>query len=134
MKTFLTLLTLTLVVHIAHSLTCYTSNRQSRKPNDNGEEYECREAAGATQRYCLKIRFDKRPGRVFRECDRVYEQLFEEEGTFDVPGYAFEVGGEPGCKPFAGKIQGRDETGVVCKCLGDRCNSGDIKDSDINVP
>ncbi len=132
MRYLLAALTFLAVIELGFCVTCYSSNGQSRKPNDNGEEYECRAAAGATQRYCTKFRSDQRPGRIYRECDRVYEMLFGDQ-TFDMAGFTFDEGGEAGCKRYSTTIKGKEESGIVCKCLGDRCNSGDITDDDVNV-
>lgn len=57
-------------------LICYSSNGQTRQALDNGAEYECKDVAKATTRYCLKFKTDSRPDRVFRECDHIYEHLF----------------------------------------------------------
>lgn len=118
----LILLVFSLFASVAFGLKCYSSNGQSRKTADNGESVECRDAAGATLRYCVKFKTDSRPGKVFRECDHVYEQLFGYD-TFRING--------PGCWPFKTKIGEIEEKGTYCACREDNCNTGDAADEQV---
>ena len=62
---------------------------------------------------------DSHPGKVFRECDHVYEQLF---------GYdSFDHGKIEVCKEFETTVMGKMEKGVHCACLGDNCNTGPVQ-------
>ena len=120
--------------------TCQSSNRQSRKANDPGTVTTCRDAAGANLRYCVQFKtsecpkikrlktrtdliidfLDSRPGKVFRECDHVYEQLF----GYDV----FKIRRE-GCWRFDTVLNGVPEKGVYCACASDNCNADDMSDA-----
>ncbi len=59
----------------ALSLTCYSSNEQSRLDTDNGVEEVCRPVAGATTRYCFMFQTESRPKQIIRNCDRIYEKF-----------------------------------------------------------
>lgn len=68
---------------------------------------------------------DTRPGKVIRDCDHIYEQLF---------GYdTFAITGE-GCRRFEAKIGDMSETGILCACKTDNCNGEPILDSDVTLP
>ena len=73
---------------------------------------------------------DDRPGRVFRECDHVYEKIF---------GYDSFKTSEVGCREYeVKKILGwyakededkvKDSTlkGILCVCSGEKCNGGPV--------
>merc|ERR1719270_1799651 len=115
---------------LGRATECYTSNKQTKKRNDDGVLYECRMEAGASiLRKCVKFTREDRPGKVFRECDHVYEKIF---------GDAFDTT-EDGCKEYevpniigsyakADEDKVKDSTvkGIMCVCSGDGCNAGDV--------
>jgi hypothetical protein len=60
---------------------------------------------------------DLRPGKIYRDCDHIYEKLF---------GYnVFRNDLGVGCRNFEGiTYDGGKEKGMYCYCLGDNCNTG----------
>lgn len=67
---------------------------------------------------------DSRPGKIFRECDHIYQQLF---------GYA-EMPILPGCRRFTATVSGVEEAGVHCACSTNDCNGNStIDEADIVV-
>ena len=76
------------------------------------------------------ISTDDRPGRVFRECDHVYEKLF---------GYDAFKTSEDGCRKYdvkhilgwyaeedKDKVKDSTVTGILCVCSDDLCNGGPV--------
>ena len=78
-------------------------------------------------RVCLYIKIvlssikAHRKGRVFRECDHVYEKLF---------GYANMDTTRDGCRKFQSEpVEGSKVSGVYCVCSTEMCNTGDVCDN-----
>jgi len=140
---------------------CFTSLDTDHKWNTNGTSVPCRVQAGVTTRYCLYFKtglnpkyylsisyekvdgvtiLDGRPGKIFRDCDYVYENLFGfnnfnlKIGTGEWTSllkYKEEISLSSlkllGCRLFSGStLDGGAEKGMYCYCLGNNCNSGDI--------
>ena len=61
---------------------------------------------------------DLRPGKIFRECDHVYEKLF----SYNV----MNTKQEDGCYPLNAEVNGKPEKGAYCVCSTELCNEGTI--------
>ena len=71
---------------------------------------------------------DSRSGKIFRECDRIYDQLFGDD--------AFEPTEDGKCRRFDTHVGGAEdqggvhERGVYCTCTSNLCNRGTIDERD----
>ena len=77
---------------------------------------------------------DSRSGKIFRECDRIYDQLFGSA--------AFSATADGGCIRFdtyvggsgpGDSVGGIHEKGVYCTCSGNLCNGGTIDEDSMNI-
>ena len=70
--------------------------------------------------FCISVIKAHRKGRVFRECDHVYEKLF---------GYKNMDTSKDGCRKFESEpVKGSKVSGVYCVCSTEMCNTGWVPD------